>query len=349
MARQVAAAADVGPARAEVRDDEARQQALARSLGIDLAQVAADGVIRERDVLRHHQARAPGQARGSEAITPIIQIPQAGRLDPQFLSFVRAVRNASPSSSRNSNCSLPEVRRPDRRGRGSGPRVLDPRRVCRDRERGPFSKTGASSNAARRALARSGAFAGFDCHCRHLEIGAEAFFARHVVVGRGGSDEPTAVLKVGDRTFVGENVLLNTGMPIAIGDECFIGQGSAIMTHTGHYLEGFDNAFAAVASATADRGQLFRLSGRGDRGRGDRDLQQRRDPARARRQAGRGRAGQGGARCAQGHLGARAAPSVRDLAGALQGSLGCARYRGWKRKTNRGARSAFAMMGRSSG
>jgi serine acetyltransferase len=90
--------------------------------------------------------------------------------------------------------------------------------------------------------------AGFDCHCRHLEIGAEAFFARHVVVGRGGSDEPTAVLKVGDRTFVGENVLLNTGMPIAIGNECFIGQGSAIMTHNiGHsYLEGFDNAFAAV-------------------------------------------------------------------------------------------------------
>ena len=38
--------------------------ALARALGIDLAQVAADGVIRERDVLRHHQARTPGQVGG---------------------------------------------------------------------------------------------------------------------------------------------------------------------------------------------------------------------------------------------------------------------------------------------
>ena len=60
--QQGAAAADLARASGGPRD-EARQRR-SPGLGIDLAQVAADGVIRERDVLRHHQARTPGQVRG---------------------------------------------------------------------------------------------------------------------------------------------------------------------------------------------------------------------------------------------------------------------------------------------
>ena len=63
------------------------------------------------------------------------------------------------------------------------------------------------------------------------------------------------MLKVGDRTFVGENVLLNTGMPIAIGNECFIGQGSAIMTYNiGHLPRGLRQRLAAVR--IGDRAQI---------------------------------------------------------------------------------------------
>lgn len=89
---------------------------------------------------------------------------------------------------------------------------------------------------------------GLDCNCKSISIGKEAFVARNVIIGRGGSGEPTAILKIGDRVFLGERCLLNTCMPITIGDECFIGQNSAIMTHNIglSYLEGYENAFAPV-------------------------------------------------------------------------------------------------------
>jgi acetyltransferase-like isoleucine patch superfamily enzyme len=244
---QGAAAPDPGPG-AEVRATS-KAAALARSLGIDLAEVVGDGVIRERDVLRHHQARTPAQTRGTEAITPLIPTPQAGRLDPQFLSFVRS--NRKRFAKLESEFKLLLYRKFGAQigegvvlGRGS--LILAEYVEIGD---GVILEDGCVIDCRSVRLGALGRFrAGLDCHCRHLEVGAEAFFARHVVVGRGGSDEPTAVLTVGHRTFVGEDVLLNTGMPIAIGDECFVGQGSAILTHNiGHsYLEGFDNAFAAV-------------------------------------------------------------------------------------------------------
>jgi acetyltransferase-like isoleucine patch superfamily enzyme len=247
--RDGAAAAGASPTRADARAT-GKAAALARSLGIDLAQVAASGVIRERDVLRHHRGRTSGQpARPAEATAPLVETPRAGRVEPEFLSFLRA--NRKRFAKLDSDFKLLLYRRFGAQigagavlGRGS--LIVAGHVEIGD---GVILEDGCVIECNSVRLGALGRFrSGFDCHCRHLEVGAEAFFARNVVVGRGGSDEPTAVLKVGDRTFVGEGVFLNTGMPIAIGDECFLGQNSAVLTHNiGHsYLDGFDNAFAPV-------------------------------------------------------------------------------------------------------
>jgi acetyltransferase-like isoleucine patch superfamily enzyme len=247
--RDGAGVAGASPARGEARATS-KAAALARSLGIDLAEVAASGVIRERDVLRHHQSRTPGPSAGPAAAAAApVETPRAGRVDPEFLSYVRA--NRKRFAKLDSEFKLLLYRRFGARigagvvlGRGS--LILAEHVEIGD---GVILEDRCVIECASVRLGALGRFrSGFECRCRHLEVGAEAFFARNVVVGRGGSDEPTAVLKVGDRTFVGEDVLLNTGMPIAIGDECFVGQSSAILTHNiGHsYLHGFDNAFAPV-------------------------------------------------------------------------------------------------------
>lgn len=225
--------------------------ALARSLGVDLAEVAADGVIRERDVRRHHQQqRAAGQAAGAGlAAAPRVQMPTTGRLDPEFLSSIR--RNRKRFARLDSELKLLLYRKFGARigegvvlGRGS--LIIAEHIELGDRV---VIEDGCEIECNSVRLGALGHFrSGLDCHCRHLVVGAEAFFARDVVVGRGGSGEPTAVLEIGNRAFVGERVLLNTGMPITIGDDCFVGQGSAVLTHNiGHsYLDGFDNAFAPV-------------------------------------------------------------------------------------------------------
>ncbi|MFQ5426479.1 MAG: acyltransferase, partial [Gaiellales bacterium] len=60
--------------------------------------------------------------------------------------------------------------------------------------------------------------------------------------------DPWAVLAVGDLTFVGDEVFVNTSRPVVIGREVFLTQRSMIVTHNiGHsVLEGFENRFAPV-------------------------------------------------------------------------------------------------------
>lgn len=90
---------------------------------------------------------------------------------------------------------------------------------------------------------------GLDCECEDLFVGSETFFARYVIIGRGGSREPTARITVGERNFLGERSMLNACMPIRIGNDSFLGQNSIIMTHNiGHsYLDGYENAFQPVS------------------------------------------------------------------------------------------------------
>ena len=113
-------------------------------------------------------------------------MPQAGRLDPQFLSCAH-----QPETLRQARVGI-QTALYRKFGAQIGEGVVLGRGSLILAEyvelgNGVLLEEGCVIECRSVCLGALGRFrAGFDCHCRHLEIGAEAFFARHVVVGRGG-------------------------------------------------------------------------------------------------------------------------------------------------------------------
>ena len=217
---------------------------LAKELNIDLSSLAVDGVIREMDVRKFSES-----IENIGAGKPAVLIPDRCKLDPGFLEHLK--RNSKQFSALNSDFKIDLYRNAGARiGEGV---VLGKNSILIAEHieigDGVIIEDNSTIRASSISFGSLGQFReGFDCDCRHIRVGSEAFFARGVVVGRGGNREPTANLLVGDRVFVGERVLLNTGMPITIADGCFIGQFTSVMTHNiGYsYLDGYDNAFSSI-------------------------------------------------------------------------------------------------------
>jgi acetyltransferase-like isoleucine patch superfamily enzyme len=79
-------------------------------------------------------------------------------------------------------------------------------------------------------------------------LGENIFAGGNIQLGGGGNGDPWSVLSVGDGTYIGDDVFINTCRPVLIGKEVFLTQRSIVVTHNiGHsILEGYENRFAAV-------------------------------------------------------------------------------------------------------
>ena len=69
-------------------------------------------------------------------------------------------------------------------------------------------------------------------------------------MGGGGHKDPWAVLSVGDNTYIGSWVFINTCRQVLIGREAFVTNHATLLTHNvGHsYIDGFENRFSAVVA-----------------------------------------------------------------------------------------------------
>ena len=85
--------------------------------------------------------------------------------------------------------------------------------------------------------------------CRMIVFGLNVFCSPQFSIGAGGgSNDPWAIITVGDECFLGEELVLNTCRPILIGREVFVTRRAMLMTHNiGHsVLDGFENRFAPI-------------------------------------------------------------------------------------------------------
>ncbi len=83
---------------------------------------------------------------------------------------------------------------------------------------------------------------------RRIDLGREFYTNHHAEVGGGSCFEKTSSLKVGHWGHMGSYSMINTAMPVTIGDEVGMGRFTNLYTH-GAYLslaEGFPVQFAPI-------------------------------------------------------------------------------------------------------
>ncbi len=83
---------------------------------------------------------------------------------------------------------------------------------------------------------------------RRVDLGREFYTNHHAEIGGGSCFERTSSLKVGHWGHMGSYSMINTAMPVVIGDEVGMGRFTNLYTH-GAYLslaEGFPVSFAPI-------------------------------------------------------------------------------------------------------
>jgi acetyltransferase-like isoleucine patch superfamily enzyme len=207
----------------------------ARELGLDLVGVRGsgpEGLVRLADVERAHAERA------------------SGRLDPQFLAFLRAEGEAFGRLSSAFRLALYR-----RHGAVIGADCeLGPGAVllCERLVLGAGARIGADCHVeARELVAGELLHLGPRCRvrCTRVVLGDNAFLAEEVEIGGGGARDPEAELVIGSHGFVGERVHVNPCRPVSIGDEVVLSRGAVLMTHSfgASVLKGYPSRFAGIA------------------------------------------------------------------------------------------------------
>ena len=85
-------------------------------------------------------------------------------------------------------------------------------------------------------------------HGRHIELGREFYSNHDAEIGGGSCFEATSSLRIGYWFHVGSYAIVNTAMPVTIGNEVGLGRFTNLYTH-GAYLsmaEGFPVEFAPI-------------------------------------------------------------------------------------------------------
>jgi len=84
--------------------------------------------------------------------------------------------------------------------------------------------------------------------CKKIKIGHLLYTSDRILIGGGGEKGPRSELYIGDRCFMGLDVLINTSEKVWIGDDSALGPKVSIYTHS-HWqsvLEGYVAKFAPV-------------------------------------------------------------------------------------------------------
>jgi len=85
-------------------------------------------------------------------------------------------------------------------------------------------------------------------NCQNFIAGEYLYMADNVEIGRGGSNNPDAIVTIGDHVGIFENTIINPNSPVTIGDNVGIGAEVMIWTH-GAWLDitqGFPADFGPV-------------------------------------------------------------------------------------------------------
>lgn len=231
---------------------------------------AGRGMVREADVLAMLERAAVETPEGASLHRGLSGVTFAGvtlpaflgdkgegKLDPQFLSELRANRKAFGELSSDEKCE--QYRR---HGAligadvtiGQGTVILTPHLVLADEVK--IGGGGSVECGERFIMGRLSSFrSGLVVEGATVVLGENVFACNRVEIS-GGLKNPWSALYVGDTAFIGDDVILDVSRPIAIGKEVFLTQRSIVITHNiGHsVLEGYENRFESVV--LEDRSQV---------------------------------------------------------------------------------------------
>lgn len=197
-----------------------------------------------------HHVLLEGISLKDVTLTPHLFNEEVGRLSSDFLTYLQENENSFANKSSSEKCALyrqngAEIGEKVTISDGSvvvAPQVIlgagatvSEQSVIRCRER-----------FAMGALSRFGA--NLSVKCRIASIGDEIYAGINIRMGGGGNADPWAIICVGDRTYLGDDLFINVGRPVLIGRDVFLTQRSILVTHNiGHsILEGFENRFAPI-------------------------------------------------------------------------------------------------------
>jgi len=174
---------------------------------------------------------------------------EEGKLDPQFLDYLRSNQDAFGLLSSAEKCD-------EYRQHGAligedvvlGPStvIVTPHLVLADGVQ--IGKHSSVNCSERFIVGRLSSFrAGLIVEGATVVIGENVFGCYRVEIS-GGAANPWSVLYVGDATFIGDDVILDISRPIIVGKEVFLTQRSIIITHNigQSILEGYENRFEPV-------------------------------------------------------------------------------------------------------
>ena len=254
----------------EPAGDGARATRKARELatrhGIDLATIDKRGFITAADVealASSEDGRGSGvEGRGEDALlagvsTDEVTLPASwhddparGVVDPAFLERLRTQPGEFVGLSSAEKCAAyrehgAEIGEGVELGEGS--LVIAGRLVVEDGVQfGARARVDCAEAFCVGAVTHIGP--DFELGCRRAFLGANIHAGRSVRIGGGGRRDPWAILAIGERAYLGDEIFINVCRPVLIGRETFVTQRSMIVTHNiGHsLLEGFENRFAPV-------------------------------------------------------------------------------------------------------
>jgi acetyltransferase-like isoleucine patch superfamily enzyme len=222
-----------------------KAEALAVQLGVDLAALAVEGIIRERDV----QAFADRAKRAAPRVEPV-ERADVGRVEPAFLAEI-----GRPDSGFASLSSALKVLSYRSHGAVVGRDVsFEPGSlvVAERMSVGDGCQFGART-VIRAEVLRLGVGCLFghdnDIMCRRIEIGDMLFLVNRVLIGQGGAFGPDAALIVGHSCLISSDTLINTTHRVTIGDRSCLSPRVSIYTHS-HWqnvLEGYHATLAPVS------------------------------------------------------------------------------------------------------
>ena len=223
--------------------------ALAARLGVDLADIAQRGIIRESDVEAFAGRR--GEAGRANSAGPAISIeePAAGRLDADFQASIRR-----PDSGFAGLASEVKVALYRKHGAVIGDGVtFAPGAIIHARviEIGSGCQFGADTVIVADTLRLGiGCIFGHenDIMCRRIQMGDMLFLVNRVLIGQGGAFNEEAELIVGHSCLISSDCLINTACQVRIGDRSCLSPRVSIFTHS-HWqnvLEGYHATFAPV-------------------------------------------------------------------------------------------------------
>jgi acetyltransferase-like isoleucine patch superfamily enzyme len=220
-------------------------------------------MVREQDILDHLNQPNAGVRYTSNVhhslkkisldgltLPPVSWDIQSGRVDPEFLEDLRKNPDTLANLSSEEKCHLYREKGA-RIGKnvhiGKGTLIISPCIQLCDGVR-----IGDESSLILRERITIGDLssfrAGLSIHGGTAILGANIFAGGHIQIGGGGNGDPWSVLVVGDGTYLGDDLFINTCRPVLIGKEVFLTQRSILVTHNiGHsILEGYENAFAPI-------------------------------------------------------------------------------------------------------